>query len=502
MKRNVFVLALLGMLVLSSLAPALAQDEGLLIWADETRADVLLEIGNQFEEEFGVPVTVEQKGLGDSRDQLLEFGPAGEGPDILVSAHDSIGTFVANGAIIPIDLAGMEDSFTEGGLALFTFNDELWGVPYAIESTALIRNTDLVPDAPETWEAAAAVCGELRDGGLAEYGLLIQSGNTYHNSPAWSAFGGYIFGVDDEGSYNTADIGYDSEGMFAFGEWLASQVETGCAVPDIGDDEVFALFQAGDLAMFITGPWFSQRIIDSGIPYAISGFPMTEAGGMSSALGGGQGFVISAFSENQLLAETFLLDFMATQEAMQALFEADPRPPTFVGVDTSSDPNLEFFAEAAGTAQPMPAIPEMSAVWASSDAALTLIVQGDDPTESLTTADMQIAEAIDLARALAEGRTVVLVGSLQAAAGCDGDWNPGCLTTELVDQGDGIYSSTFTLPAGDYEYKVAINGSWDENYGVDGAAGGDNIMLSLSEETEVTFTFDDNTKIVSDSVNE
>jgi len=81
-------------------------------------------------------------------------------------------------------------------------------------------------------------------------------------------------------------------------------------------------------------------------------------------------------------------------------------------------------------------------------------------------------------------------------------WDPSCLETQLFDEdGDGIYQATFSLPAGEYEYKVAMNGGWDENYGANGEAGGANIILSLAEDTDVTFTFDDNTKMISDSVN-
>jgi pullulanase len=35
------------------------------------------------------------------------------------------------------------------------------------------------------------------------------------------------------------------------------------------------------------------------------------------------------------------------------------------------------------------------------------------------------------------------------------------------------------LPAGDYETKVAINESWDENYGVSGAPKGSNIGFTV-----------------------
>jgi len=55
---------------------------------------------------------------------------------------------------------------------------------------------------------------------------------------------------------------------------------------------------------------------------------------------------------------------------------------------------------------------------------------------------------------------------------------------------DGLYTATFTIPAGDYEIKVAHDGGWDTNFGVDGVAGGDNIPFSVTTEGPVTFIYD------------
>ena len=59
--------------------------------------------------------------------------------------------------------------------------------------------------------------------------------------------------------------------------------------------------------------------------------------------------------------------------------------------------------------------------------------------------------------------TVALVGSLQSELGCPGDWQPECAATRLqpVAGSPGVYRGTFTPPAGTYEYKVALNNSWD-----------------------------------------
>ena len=85
--------------------------------------------------------------------------------------------------------------------------------------------------------------------------------------------------------------------------------------------------------------------------------------------------------------------------------------------------------------------------------------------------------------------TVALVGSLQSELGCPGDWDPACNTTDLTPTGTtGVWSAEFTLPAGTYDYKVALNDSWDEAYGLDG--GGDDIPLTISGHSTLRFTFD------------
>jgi pullulanase-type alpha-1,6-glucosidase len=97
--------------------------------------------------------------------------------------------------------------------------------------------------------------------------------------------------------------------------------------------------------------------------------------------------------------------------------------------------------------------------------------------------------------------TVALVGSLQAELGCPDDWQPECAATRLVpvDGSPDTWSATFDVPAGSYEYKVALNGSWGENYGAGGAAGGANLALQAPG-GPVTFTYTHGTHVVSSDV--
>lgn len=93
--------------------------------------------------------------------------------------------------------------------------------------------------------------------------------------------------------------------------------------------------------------------------------------------------------------------------------------------------------------------------------------------------------------------SVTLAGTFQHLLGCSGDWDPTCTSTDLTPT-DGVFVGAFSIPQGSYEYKAALNHSWDESYGRNG--GGDNIALAAPGGT-VQFAFDPATHWVADSVN-
>ena len=94
--------------------------------------------------------------------------------------------------------------------------------------------------------------------------------------------------------------------------------------------------------------------------------------------------------------------------------------------------------------------------------------------------------------------SVTIAGSLQSELGCSADWQPDCALTHLsYDAGDDVWQGTFNLPAGDYEYKAALNNGWDENYGLH--TGGANIPLNLPASGEVKFYYDHKSHWITDN---
>uniref|UniRef100_A0A7C1JLS4 Maltose ABC transporter substrate-binding protein n=1 Tax=Caldilinea aerophila TaxID=133453 RepID=A0A7C1JLS4_9CHLR len=373
-------------------APA---EVALTIWADDTRAPILEELGKQFEAQYGIPVVVTEKGFGNIRDDLKVAGPAGEGPDIIIGAHDWLGELVENGLLAEIELGDAADQFLPAAVQAFIYDGKLYGMPYATENVAFVYNPEIVEQVPATWSELTKLAAELESAGVVKQAYIRQEGDPYHFFPIQTAFGGYVFGLTEQG-YDPTDVGIDSPGSIAAATWLdqmykAGHLKAGSAVDY---DIMHAAFENGDAAMLITGPWALPRIRESGVPYAVTTIP-GEVQPAQPFLGV-QGFMINAFSKNPLLAQTFLQEFVATEEAMQAIFDADPRPSAFLPVrEKITDPDLAAFAAAGENGLPMPAIPEMSAVWSAwGDAIVLISQQREAPDVAFKNAAAQIRAAI------------------------------------------------------------------------------------------------------------
>jgi arabinogalactan oligomer / maltooligosaccharide transport system substrate-binding protein len=371
-------------------------DADLVIWADDTRTPVLQPFADDFGDENEVEVAIQEVPFDDIRERLVQAGPAGEGPDIIIGAHDWLGELVENGVVAEVDLAGVEDDLEEVAVQAFTFEGMTYGLPYATENVALFRNTELVPDAPATWEELEETALDLQEDEV-EQGIVwpTEPADPYHNYPIVTAYDGYVFGMDDDGTYDPSDLGLDSDGGIAAAEKFGEMVDSGLLSPDITYDLMIDLFGGGDAAFAITGPWAMGDF--DGVDFEVTPIPEVE-GGTPQPFVGVQGFMISSFAENELLAQTFLIDYMATDEAQIELFEAGNRPPALVSAfdQVADDPDIEAFGEAAADGVPMPAIPEMGSVWDAWTNAYELIYEGElEPEEAFSDAAEQIRGLIE-----------------------------------------------------------------------------------------------------------
>ncbi len=473
-------------------APVVEPSATLTIWADDTRTPILQDLAEQFLADYNVALVVEDLGVvQDIRSQAIIAIPAGEGPDIYIAVHDWMGALMDSGLLAPVDLGDKAEQFVPSTLEAFTYTDGvLYGLPYASENLGFFYNTELVTEVPTTWDGVLEIGRTLKAAGTVDYAIAIGGDPLYNAYPIEDAFGGYVFGVDDTGAWNPSDVGLDGEGEIAAVAWMVGAVEEGL-MPETTDYETaHSLFETGKIPFLMAGPWALDRIRASGVPYAVAPFFPDEGVPFS----GVQGFVINPYSTNILLAQTFLTEYVATEEVMQLIYETGLRPSAFISVlENTSDPDLAAMGEAGKNAVPMPNVPEMGSVWSAANNGISLALTGEmTPADAMTDAASQIRDLI--AGALAD--MVNLPGTFQDKAGCGATWDPACEATALTLGDDGLYRLTVALPAGTYEYKVAMAGAWTENYGSDGQQDGPNYNLELAADATVTFTYDPATHLV------
>ena len=394
--KKILVLSLAFVMLLGLTSFASASESGkLLIWADENRLEVVTELAEEFEDDYGVPVEVQEKAFGDIRDSMRVEAPSGEGPDIIVGAHDWLGELVTNGLISPIDLSGIEDEFIDVSLEAFTWGEDTYAVPYAIESVGLIYNKDLVPNPPETFEEFREVVKENTNKEEEKYGFVMPQPDPFHTYPFMSAMGGYVFGMEN-GVYNPKDIGLNNEGAVKGLEKLNSLYAEEY-VPYLDYQTMASLFKSGDAAMMLTGPWEFGNLEEAGINYGFAQLPTME-GQAPKPFSSVHGFMMSEFSENKMLAQAFIRNFIAREDTMIELYEKGGRPPVYKpAIEVAKeDPQTAGVLESARESMPMPSIPEMNAVWAAWEDALEVVLnQKQDVKPALDNAVEQIKDSLE-----------------------------------------------------------------------------------------------------------
>ncbi len=369
--------------------------ETLLIWADENRVNALTAVAPAFTEATGVEVEIELVDFGEIRDQVTQAGPAGEGPDIFAGAHDWTGELAANGVIDAIDVSG-NGGFVQTALNAFNFEGQNYAVPYATEAIAMYRNTDLVADAPATWAELEAACA---DAGVATCVVVPGGGDApdaYHNYPFVSAFGGSIFAFDASTGFDASVVNLDTAETVEGIEFLEAQSAAG-TIASTNYDGAKNLFLEGEAAFWITGPWELGGMRDQAdINFDVSLIPQIGDAPVQPFVGA-QGFFLSAFSENPLLAQSFLVDFIATDDTMQALYDADPRGTAWTAVldGLSADPQAQAFASSASNGIPMPNIPQMGSVWGPLGDNVQLVRNGElSGSDAMTAAAEAVRAAV------------------------------------------------------------------------------------------------------------
>ncbi|ACZ83944.1 sugar ABC transporter substrate-binding protein [Streptosporangium roseum] len=353
----------------------------LTVWADDSRAKPLQDIASVFERDRGVKVKIVQKGMGGLRDDFVSQAPTGQGPDMIVGPHDWLGKLVQNGVVAPVDLAATASRFPKIALDAMRYEGQTYGLPYSVESVALLRNMKLAPERPVTFDELVATGRKLVREGKATFpvGLPVdpKAGSPYHLYPLQTSFGSSVF--------DGGELAIDNPGGLKFAAYLRRLAEAKVISTSLSGEIATNAFREGRTPYLITGPWDAPALAKAGVPFAVE--PVPPAGPEPARpFVGVQGFYVSAKSANPILANDFLLNYLATPEAQRALYAAGGRPPAMTSVreELRGDLVMSGFAKATLTGEPAPNVPAMDAVWGDWGLSQLAVITGDGDPAKLT----------------------------------------------------------------------------------------------------------------------
>jgi arabinogalactan oligomer/maltooligosaccharide transport system substrate-binding protein len=350
-------------------APARAAAD-LVIWCDADRAKFLKKYADQFGKENGIKVAIQV--VTDVRQQFKDATNVGKGPDVIVGAHDWLGELVQNNTVAPVQLsAEVAAKFLPKAIDATKYNGQTYGVPYAVENIALMRNTALAPKAPITMNDLVKEGTKIKaaSGGKVTNVLIQQVGkvgNAYYTYPYLSAYKGGIFGVKSNGEYDASKLIVNSTGSLKGAAELAKLGKEKVLSTNVDDTNAEALFDGGKAPFFITGPWAVANAKKAGIKYSISPMPSLPGGGKMQPFLGVQMFYVSAKAKNAAFAQEFVTNYVPRKDVQLALYQSGGRPPALTEAYdevSKSDADVRAFFEAGQGGLPMPNIPAMNSVW-------------------------------------------------------------------------------------------------------------------------------------------
>lgn len=369
-------------------------DADLVVWADPVRAEALAPILADFADELDITAEAQAVPAADLETAFIVANTEGTGPDVVVGEHTWIGTMVQNGAVENLDLATVDRGrYSAQALSAVTYNGLLYGLPYAMESLALYRNTDLVPTAPATFEELV----ETGTASRAERPVCLPVGDAFHLQPLYSSAGGYVFGTTPDGEPNPTDLGVGAPGSIEAARRLADLGAAGVLSTDISSENALDVFAGSGCAYLVAGSEAAPRLKEAGIPYDISPVPGFAGAAPAQPFVQVQAFFLASKGRSRDLARQLVLDGVNSPETMQALYDAERRVPAMTEVREAvqaQDPDVSRFAEAVAAGVILPAIPQMAAVWGPLGQAEAAVVRGADPADTMQDAGTAIGRAL------------------------------------------------------------------------------------------------------------
>ena len=397
--KKTFTVFAIGLALFTLAGMCFAQPVTVVFWHSYRgmEKDALEEVGANFTKAHpDIRIQFLQVPFDALPDKITAAVPRGKGPDIFIFGHDRVGYWADKKVLEPLGLwvkKDMSGLYMPSTLEALTYEDALYGLPTSLKCVALIYNKKLVKVPPKNTDEMIAMAKKNTNAGQNQFGLVYEIGLTYYNSSWLFGFGGGIFDKNDDPIIN-------SPGNVKALDFVYDLYRNQNIMPEeISNTLVTALFNKGQAAMVISGPWFLGEI-EKGVDFAVAPLPAISAiQAKPKPFLTVEAMFMSSQSAHK--KEAFeVIKYFTSKEALVVMAKKGGQPvanlQAYDDPAVKNHPFIPVFKLQAETAVPMPNIAEMMMVWTPFDLAIGKVLNRTaKPKQALDEAQGKIVKDIE-----------------------------------------------------------------------------------------------------------
>ncbi|WP_311513355.1 extracellular solute-binding protein [uncultured Streptococcus sp.] len=332
-----------------------------------------------YEKEAGVKVTIKTGDQMGGLDNLSLDNQSGKAADVMMAPYDRVGSLGKDGQLSEVKLSDGAKTDDKTKSLVTAADGKVYGAPAVVESLVMYYNKDLIKEVPKTFADLESLAKDSKYAFAGEDGkttaFLADWTNFYYAYGLLAGNGGYVFGQNGKDS---KDIGLANEGSITAINYAKSWYEKwpkGMQDTEGAPNLIQTQFQEGKTAAIIDGPWKAQAFKDAKVNYGVATIPTLPNGKNYETFGGGKAWIIPSSTKNLEASQKFV-DFLVSTEQQKAFYDKTNEIPANTEARTYAEGKNDELTTAVikqfQNAQPMPNIPQMSAVW---DPAKTMLFE-------------------------------------------------------------------------------------------------------------------------------
>lgn len=257
--RHIKTLTIAAALMGGSALSAQAQELHFIMCGGEVRPADQAVIDTFTAENPGVTVKMEAVEWGTCQDKSMQLAAAGDPPSIAYMGSRTLRQLAANDLIVPVTFTPEEEAvFQPGVLSTVSSGGQYWGIPHAFSTKALYINCSVVEaagaecKAPADWTELVALAKQVTDNTDAA-GIGI-AGKDFDNT--MHMFLDFLYSNDGVVFDAEGKPALDSQNTRETLQLYADLLPYMQAGPTEWErDQMKDLFNDGQIAMYVTGPW-------------------------------------------------------------------------------------------------------------------------------------------------------------------------------------------------------------------------------------------------------